>query len=494
VYRARDNRLDRQVAVKSLPDAFRADPERAARFEREAKLLASLNHPHIAAIYGLEQADGQQFIVMELVEGETLADRIARGPIPLDEALPIARQIGEALEAAHEQGIIHRDLKPANIKLRVDGTVKVLDFGLAKALTQELSASSSAGTANSPTITSPAVLSGVGVVLGTASYMSPEQAKGRPAEKRSDIWAFGSVLYEMLTGPRAFAGEDVSDTIAAVLRGEPDWTALPATVPPPIRSLVEGCLKKDRLRRIGGMAAALYVLDQRDGPAPAAPLLRPARWKYGVSIGAAAIAATLVTAAVMRRPAEEPRVPARFPIPLPEGQQFTAPRDSLLISLRMALGSRTSRTRSSTFARFSELEPRVIAGSENVGNVGTNLAFSPEGDAIAFTTSDSTLKRIAVTGGTPVTIGIFQGGMPLGISWTSDGILFGDSNEGIMRVRLPAGKPELLVPRGRPPQPFGVGHPRMLPDGSILFSRLTRGRGRWAVRRNWWWWIALFLI
>jgi serine/threonine-protein kinase len=219
VYRARDTKLNRSVALKILPDAFVHDPDRLARFKREAHVLASLNHPNIAAIYGFEDADGVQALVLELVEGPTLADRIAQGAIPLEEALPIARQIAEALEAAHERGIIHRDLKPANIKLRPDGMVKVLDFGLAKAL--EPIASSVTDATMSPTITSPAMTQ-MGVTLGTAAYMSPEQTKGREADKRSDVWAFGVVLYEMLPGRRAFDGEDIVDVLGAVARLEPD--------------------------------------------------------------------------------------------------------------------------------------------------------------------------------------------------------------------------------------------------------------------------------
>jgi serine/threonine-protein kinase len=232
VYRARDTRLKRDVALKILPESFASDPDRLARFQREAEVLASLNHPNIAAIYGLEEGPAEagphvHALVMELVEGETLADRIARGPIPIDEALPVAKQIAEALEAAHEQVIIHRDLKPANIKVRPDGTVKVLDFGLAK-----LADTTKPGTSDlslSPTITSPALMTGVGLLLGTAAYMSPEQAKGRVADKRSDIWAFGCVLFEMLTGKRPFDGDDVSDTLAAVLRAAPDWTSCTET-------------------------------------------------------------------------------------------------------------------------------------------------------------------------------------------------------------------------------------------------------------------------
>ena len=225
VYRARDATLKRDVALKILPDGFALDQERLARFKREAQVLASLNHLNIAAIYGFEESNGLQALVLELVEGPTLADRIGLGPIPVNEAIPIARQIAEALEAAHEQGIVHRDLKPANVKLRPDGTVKVLDFGLAKSLEPAVGRSGDA--AASPTITSPA-MTAMGIILGTAAYMSPEQAKGQPADKRSDVWAFGALLYEMLSGQRAFKGDDVSDTLALVLKGEPDWSALPA--------------------------------------------------------------------------------------------------------------------------------------------------------------------------------------------------------------------------------------------------------------------------
>src|SRR5438105_8315147 len=242
VYRARDTKLNRDVALKILPATFASDPDRLARFHREAQLLASLNHPHIGAIYGFEDSGETHALVLEFVDGPTLAARIARGPIPIDEALPIAIQIADALEAAHEQGIIHRDLKPANIKLRSDGTVKVLDFGLAKAM--EPAAGSSPSMSMSPTLTTPAMTQ-AGMILGTAAYMSPEQAKGRAADKRSDVWAFGAVLYEMLTGRRAFEAEDVSDTLAAILRAEPNWAALPANTPPNMKRLLRRCLQKD---------------------------------------------------------------------------------------------------------------------------------------------------------------------------------------------------------------------------------------------------------
>jgi serine/threonine protein kinase len=255
VYRARDSKLGRNVALKILPSEFTHDHDRIARFKREAQVLASLNPPHIAAIYGLEEANDSQFLVLELVEGDTLAQRIARGPIPVEEALAIARQVAEALEAAHEKAIIHRDLKPSNIAFTADDRVKVLDFGLAKVLEP---APSAIDVSQSPTITTPAMMTGVGVILGTAAYMSPEQAKGRAADKRSDVWAFGCVLFEMLTGKRAFEGEDVSDTLAAVLKGEPDWSALPVGVAASIRTLMRWCLEKDRKRRIGDLSVALW--------------------------------------------------------------------------------------------------------------------------------------------------------------------------------------------------------------------------------------------
>ncbi len=244
VYRARDTTLDRDVAIKVLPDAFASDPERLARFEREAKVLASLNHPNIGAIYGLETSGDTRALILELVEGPTLADRIKQGPIPLDEALPIAKQIAEALEAAHEQGVIHRDLKPANVKVKDDGTVKVLDFGLAKALAP----SPTGDPSQSPTLT--AAATEMGVIMGTAAYMSPEQASGQTADKRSDIWSFGVVLYEMLTGQRLFTGKTISHVLAKVLEREIDFGALPTTTPGPLRRLLRRCLDKDQKHRL----------------------------------------------------------------------------------------------------------------------------------------------------------------------------------------------------------------------------------------------------
>jgi eukaryotic-like serine/threonine-protein kinase len=267
VYQATDLKLGRSVAVKFLPDAVASDAERVARFEREARVLASLNHPNIAAIHGMEEAGGKKFLVMEVVDGETLADRIRRGPMPLDEALGIARQITDSLEAAHASGIVHRDLKPANIKVREDGTVKVLDFGLAKAI-DEPKGSSLQGLENSPTITSPAMTMH-GVILGTASYMSPEQARGRAVDKRTDIFAFGCVLFEMLTGCRAFAGEDVADTLSRVIQRDPGWDLLPATIPPRIVDVLRLCLEKNLRTRRSDIADVRIDLDLALTVAPA---------------------------------------------------------------------------------------------------------------------------------------------------------------------------------------------------------------------------------
>jgi len=304
VYRARDTKLDRDVAIKILPEALAHATDRLARFQREAKTLASLNHPNIAIIYGLEQAGDVHALVMELVEGDDLSQRIARGAIPIDDALPIAKQIAEALEAAHEQGIIHRDLKPANIKVRPDGTVKVLDFGLAKAIDP---VGKTPNVSQSPTITTPA-MSQAGMILGTAAYMAPEQARGKPVDKRADIWAFGCVLYEILTGQRAVPGGDVADTLAAVLRAEPDFARLPADTPQSIRRLLRRCLEKDPKRRLSDAADARLEIEDalttpggeervvRDAPTPASGRVLPwagngRRWLVGAAIIVVALAA-----------------------------------------------------------------------------------------------------------------------------------------------------------------------------------------------------------
>ena len=306
VYRARDATLQRIVAVKVLPESVAGDAERIARFEREARTLAALNHPHIAQIFAVE--DGA--IVMEMVEGEDLAQRIARGPLPWREALPIAKQIAEALEAAHEQGIIHRDLKPANIKVTADGVVKVLDFGLAKAAANpKTDASDPHRLAQSPTVTSPAGMTQAGMILGTAAYMSPEQAKGRAADKRSDVWSFGCVLFEMLTGKRAFPGDDVMETLSAVIRTDPDVSAIPRDVPSSVRALIEQCLIKDRRERISDIAAARYALRLPDALSRAEPETATARLTWAVVAIAGVVAVAAVALAWPRLTSRTPEPP-----------------------------------------------------------------------------------------------------------------------------------------------------------------------------------------
>ncbi len=334
VYRGRDTRLQRDVALKILPDSFAADKDRLMRFEREAQTLAALNHAHIAAIYGVEESPstspGQpqiRALVMELVEGEDLSVRLSRGPIPLDEALPIASQIAEALEAAHEAGIVHRDLKPANIKVRPDATVKVLDFGLAKALDTASGIRQTAdGQANSPTITSPMLLTVGAVILGTAAYMSPEQAKGRPVDRRADIWSFGCVLYEMLTGRQAFEGEDVTEILGSIVKTEPDWTRLPASTPRAIRTLLKRCLTKDVKRRVQHIGdARIEISDAASGDDTAAP--KPRASRSVLAWGVAAVFAVVAAGAVALMLREEPAPSEiRFEVATPPTGQLNAVR------------------------------------------------------------------------------------------------------------------------------------------------------------------------
>ncbi len=317
VYQATDTKLKRQVAIKVLPESVAADADRLARFQREAEVLASLNHSHIAQIHGLEDADGVKALVMELVEGPTLADRIAQGAIPVDEALPIAKQIAEALEEAHEHGIIHRDLKPANVKVRDDGTVKVLDFGLAKAL--EPAGASSPDVSHSPTLTSPA-LSQAGFLIGTAAYMSPEQAKGKVVDKRADVWAFGVVLFEMLTGKRAFEGEDVSMTLSKVLQLEPDFDTMPAGVPPRVSQTLMVCLRKDwreRASDIHDVRLALEGAFETAGPQPmgSVAVAQPV-WRRATSLALTAAVAVVIAWNLKPTPLQ-PQLPvSRTVVPL----------------------------------------------------------------------------------------------------------------------------------------------------------------------------------
>jgi serine/threonine-protein kinase len=462
VFRARDLKLNRDVALKILPGLLALDPDRLARFKREAQVLASLNHQNIAAIYGFEDAGEVHALVLELVEGPTLAERIAQGPVPLEDALSIARQICEAIEAAHDQGIIHRDLKPANIKVRPDGTVKVLDFGLAKAL--ENTPAATGDPTASPTITSPA-LTRMGVILGTASYMSPEQARGRQADKRSDVWAFGCVLYEMLTGRRTFEGEEITDTLASVLRTDPDWAALPS-LPPFVRTVVDGCLKKDRRDRIPDISTARFLLSQPHtmpvGPAPGVRD-RPA-WRRAIPVLAgAAIGAAAITAVPQLTP--RPAAPVtRFAFTLPQGQQFTVPRQALAISPDGARVAYAAEGR--LYVKpMSELEARAIPGTDGA----VNPVFAPDGQSLVFW-ADSQIRRIAVGGGVPVNVCPI-GLAPAGMAWDRHGLVFAQAGVGIMRVSPEGGKPSVLVPMDG-----SVGRaqgPQMLPDGSTLLFTIA---------------------
>jgi hypothetical protein len=478
VYRARDTKLNRDVAIKVLPDRFASNPERLARFTREAQTLASLNHPNIAHIHGLEESSGVRALVMELVEGEDLAQRLWFGAIPLDDALAVAKQIAEALEAAHEQGIVHRDLKPANIKLRPDGTVKVLDFGLAKLAHPE----TTAGQANviaSPTITSPAMLTGVGVILGTAAYMAPEQAKGREADARSDVWAFGCVLYEMLTGRRAFDGEDMTDVLGAVVRLEPNWEALSSDVPQPVRTLLHSCLVKDRRHRVGAISTALFVLDNAPslaapaGAASAASLPHTALWRRAVTpVAAALVASTVVGTGVwfVVRPAAG-RV-TRTTISASGTAALAISRGDRDLTITPD-GSRVvyvGNKSTQLFVRaLDALEPLAVFTGAPRG-----LFVSPDGQWIGFVDNVTTLKKVAVTGGPAVTLATIDGSGPRGATWgPNDTIIFATNSgtTGLQRVDLASGRTTILTRPDRAHSEVNHIWPELLPGGgAVLFT------------------------
>jgi serine/threonine protein kinase len=472
VYRARDTKLNRDVALKVLPEEFALDADRLARFKREAQVLASLNHPNIAAIYGLEEADGVRALVLEFVEGPTLADRIAQGPIPLDEALPIARQVADALEAAHEHGIIHRDLKPSNIKVRTDGTVKVLDFGLAKAL--DLAPASDLS--QSPTMTSPA-MTGMGVILGTAAYMSPEQAKGRPVDKRADIWAFGCVLYEMLTGRRAFQGEAVSDTLATVLKSDPSWSALPSDLPPAIRRLLRRCLTKDSKGRIGDASTARIEIDEvQRGPYVDGEMVQKTP-RHRERLAWISILALVALIAVVLG-----LFPFRPPSAAPERRlEITTPPTTHPMSLAISpdgqkiVFAATSQGRSQLWLRaLDSVSARPLAGTD-----GASLPFwSPDSRSVGFFT-DIRLQRIDIDGGSVRALANAEVGY--GGAWNNDGvILFSPAPANpIFRIPATGGEPAAVTRLETPHQQHHY-FPQFLPDGRhflyhVLGSPEARG-------------------
>jgi Tol biopolymer transport system component len=468
VYRARDTKLNRDVAIKVLLPAVANDPDRLARFSREAQVLASLNHPNIAAIYGIEESIGVTALVMELVEGEDLSQRIARGPIPIDDALPIARQIAEALEAAHDHGIIHRDLKPANIKLRSDGTVKVLDFGLAKQ-GSGIGDQGSGNTANSPTLSVHATEAGI--ILGTAAYMSPEQAAGKSVDKRSDIWAFGAVLMEMLTGRRVFRGDTLSHVLAAVLKDEPDWTALPPDTPTAVRRLIKRCLEKDRKRRLADVADARLELDDVREPQVVAS---PPIWSRVVPWAVAALALALAIASWLVNPRQP--FASLHPVHLLLSDQTPAitvgGERSFAISpdgRRVVFVADTGETRRLYLRDLGAVAASAIPGTE----FANSPFFSPDGQRVGFFAA-SKLQVVTLDGGRPeALVDVIT---PRGATWASDDtIVYSPSTDaGLWSVPAAGGTPKLLAEPDPAKGERGYRWPQVLPGGeAVLFVVAT---------------------
>jgi len=483
VYRARDTRLNRVVAVKAMHESFEGHPERVARFEREAQLLASLNHPNIAAIHGAEESQGATFLVLEFVDGHSLSEILKAGAMPVHEAMTLARQLGDALGAAHERGIIHRDLKPANVMVTADGKIKVLDFGLGKALEGEgsLGGGSSAPPANSPTMTMAATQAGS--IMGTAGYMSPEQAKGRPTDRRSDVWAFGCVFYEMLTGHRAFEGEDIAEIIAAIVRGEPDWTRLPATLPPAVRVMLQRCLIKDRAERLSDMSVVRFLMSDTaktlSGVSTSAETAAPATVRRRVAplVLAAAALAVIATFGLTRwllpSGAAASVGVAHVGIGLPEGVELGS-TNLLPLALshdgaRVAfVGLRDGKTQIYVRA-LSEPEPKALDGTEG----GDGPFFSPDGQWLAFF-AGSKLRKIAVGGAALQTLAdapAHRGG-----DWGDDGyIYYAPTNIGGI-WRVPEGGGAASEVTRKVPADGEISHrwPHLVPGtGTLLFAVWT---------------------
>ncbi len=472
VYRATDTKLNRDVALKVLPEVFANDAQRMARFSREAQVLASLNHPNIASIYGLEESGGVRCLVLELVEGPTLAERIAAGPLPTEEALNIARQIAEALEAAHEKGIIHRDLKPANVKVTPEGTVKVLDFGLAKALEDD---PSSIDISESPTLSVAATQAGV--ILGTAAYMSPEQARGQAVDKRADIWSFGVVLYEMLTGKRTFSGETISDTLAAVLRAEVDWVALPADTPASIRKLLRRCLDKDRKRRLHAIGEARIAIEEYlADPAAASVLISTPTvapqplWQRALPWAVAGVfALAFVVSLWSPWSSPTPPSPLRLEVKVsPDEPLFTGTGAAAVLSpdgKTLAYVAESGGTRRLYLRPLDQLEATLLSGTEGA----RDPFFSPDGRWVAFFT-DNALKKVSVTGGAPLTLCETQ--INRGGTWgPDDTIVFAShTSAGLSRIPATGGTPEEITTRSE----GELSHrwPHFLPNGkAVLFTQ-----------------------
>lgn len=474
VYLATDTRLDRQVAIKALPADLAADPDRLARFQREAKVLASLNHPNVGGIHGLEQADGHQYLVLEYIEGETLADRLTQGPLSVDDALTFAKQIAEALEAAHEKGIIHRDLKPGNVMVTPDGVVKVLDFGLARTADGSPSSTNAAARADSPTITTPARHSPTipGAIMGTAGYMSPEQARGKPVDRRSDIFSFGCVLYEMLTGAGPFPGETVTDSLGAILHREPNWSLLPMSTPRRVRELLTNCLAKDRKQRLHDIADARIELERammepRD-LAHASATARPSWLSAGVLAAASLISLAVGASAVLLRAApnttaSEQRV-LRAALALPKGMTLLEGLRAVAVSpdgsqVVLALLAKDESTPPSLFLRdLSRLEFRPLTGTE-----GASQPFwSPDGTSIAFFASGK-LKRLDLADG--IVRVLCDAPVGRGGSWGTKGtiVLAPSAGGGLSIVSDSGGTPTPITTSATPGESHRV--PQMLPDG-----------------------------
>ena len=467
VYRAKDGKLGRDVAIKVLPEEFAGDDQRLARFEREAKLLASLNHPNIASIYGLEEIDGVKALVLKLVEGRTLAERIQEGPISVEEAIAIGRQIAEALEAGHEAGVIHRDLKPANVKIKEDGTVKVLDYGLAKALQGDTRGSADSELSQSPTLTRHGTQ--LGVILGTAAYMSPEQAKGKRVDKRTDIFAFGAVLFEMLTGRQVFKGEDISETIARVLEREPDWAALPPKTPEAVERLLRRCLHKDPKQRVRDMGDARLELMEPAASSVASPRSLPSMLPWLLFAVSAAAAIWFAT-----NNRSSTALVTRFIATLPEGIRFQdGPQQHVAFSpdgSRIVYAAGDGSSSQLYVLDRSAVTPSPLPRTEGA----SSPFFSPDGRWIGFFAGGK-LQKIAVAGGAPIPI--CEARRSPGASWgPDDKIIYADSySGGFLGVSAGGGEPETMttVSAGE------TGHrwPQHLPDGDTLLFAIRTDEG-----------------